>query len=340
MTADPIARVLHAVVGHKLPVYFLNAVRSVRMLAPDDDLLVVDNASGLPQLAAALAQLEATDGRVRVIQRMSNDLSRNTKVGGLYDAYAEVLSYAQDGGYDLLHLIQGDMQMLWWGAAAVDRALELYERFPDCVNIHTTAIPQDRRLSDAVAPVDEGIMALAGYGLSDTGIYHLARWRERGVSFQDSEQGHARFYERQGLRVLCHPWPPVAQVPWPAVVRNGEVKGREVVPSHALLLRPLGDEEIAGMQSAPGPVWLEQVCTPWGWACLSPMTPSALESIEYWVYRYRDFRARGWPAARPTWERRGLDPSSSLWRAQRRPSLWQVALLPPWYEIRRRIASR
>ena len=280
---DPTAKVLHAIVGHKLPISFLNAIRSVRMCAPAD------------------------------------------------------VGYALGGGHDLLHLIQGDMQMLWWGRCIVDRALDLYDSSPDCVNIVTTAIPRDRGVAGAVSEVQESAMELVGYGLTDTGLYHLGRWRERGVRFHGSEQGHARCYREAGLRVICHPWPPIAQLPWPAVVRNGEVKGREVVPEQPLLLRPLSDQEIADVKGGRGPTWLEDVCTPWGWTCLPPMLATALESIDYWVGRYRDLRSRGWRRARPTWERRGLEPERSIWRTQRRPSLWQVALLPPWHELRRRL---
>ena len=334
---DRTAKVLHTIVGHKLPICFVNAVRSVRTLAPGDDLLVIDNASNLPGLTQQLLALESAGESMMVITRASHDLSHNTTVGGLYDAYREAVDYALDGGYDLLHLIQGDMQMPWWGPSMVDRALDLYDSFPDCVNIVTTAIPRDRGVAGAVSEVQESTMELVGYDLTDTGLYHLGRWRERGVRFHGSEQGHARFYRQAGLRVICHPWPPIAQIPWPAVVRNGEVRGREVVPEQPLLLLPLSDQEIADVKGERGPTWLEDVCTPWGWTCLTPMLATALESIDHWVSCYRDLRSRGWRRARPNWERRGLEPKRSIWRTQRRPSVWQVALLPPWHELRRRL---
>jgi hypothetical protein len=327
-------------VGHKLPIYFLNAVRSVQRFAPGDDVLVIDNASDLPGLTEELSALESRDPRLRVMRRRSNDLSRNTKVGGLYDAYRGAIDYAMRGDYDLLHLIQGDMQLLWWDEQIVAKAVELYDRFPGCVNIHMCALPQDRRLSPAVKRLDGAVVELTEYGLSDTGLYHLARWRDRGLRFHDSEQAHARTYRDAGMRVLCHPWPAVAPVPWPAVVRNGRVKGREVVPPYEFLLRPLTAVEIAGLLRATAPVWLEAVCVPWGWACLNPMSVSALESIEYWVYRYRDFGLRGWVGACPRWDRRGLRPGCSIWRVQRRPRIWQVALLPPWYGLKQLVASR
>lgn len=339
MTNDAGApRVLHAIVGHKLPTYFINVIKSVRQSAPNDDLLVVDNASDLPAVDRYLSDMGDQDPRVKVIRRHRNDLSRNGKVGGLYDAYAEIVAHALESGYDLLHLVQGDMQMLWWDDAIVERALQLYAEFPTCINIVTAAMLQDRRLSDDVAVVEGPLLELPRYGLTDTGLYHLGRWQEYGIRFHDSEQQHAEVYRRQGHRVLCHPWPAVAPVPWPAVIRKGRRKGREVRPPHAQLLRPLTVEETRRVREADAPVWLEDVSVPWGWTCLTPMAETRLESIEYWVFRYRDFRSRGW-SARPRWARAGIEPGRSLWAVQRRPALWQLAVLPPWYELKRRLSS-
>ena len=114
------SRVLHAIVGHKLPVYFLNAVNSVRLMTENDDILVVDNASGLPGLISELQSIAEREPRVRLLLRDTNDISRNSKVGGLYDAYNEVVDYALDRGYDYLHIIQHDMQMVWWDETVID----------------------------------------------------------------------------------------------------------------------------------------------------------------------------------------------------------------------------
>ena len=66
----------------------------------------------------------------------------NRKVGGLYDAYNEVVTYAIEQGYDYLHIMQHDMQMLWWDESVMVRAREIYTEHPECVNIHTLAIPR------------------------------------------------------------------------------------------------------------------------------------------------------------------------------------------------------
>ena len=111
---DAPCRVLHAIVGHKFPVYFINAVNSVLLMAENDDIIVVDNASDLPELTRELPSIADREPRVRLLLRDTNDTARNSKVGGLYDAYNEVVVLRAGRGYDYLHIMQDDMQMLWW----------------------------------------------------------------------------------------------------------------------------------------------------------------------------------------------------------------------------------
>ncbi len=92
-----------------MPTYFLNAVRSVRAAAPDDDLLVVDNASPDPALRAPLRELADADERVALFLRDENDVRQNARTGSLYVAYQEIYAHALAVGY----LLQGDMQLPW-----------------------------------------------------------------------------------------------------------------------------------------------------------------------------------------------------------------------------------
>lgn len=336
------SRVLHAIVGHKLPVYFINAVNSVRLMAQNDDILVVDNASGLPALIGELESIAQREPRVSLLLRSTNDISRNSKVGGLYDAYNEVVEYALGRGYDYLHIIQHDMQMVWWDESVITRAEEIFAEYPECVNIATTALASDLALSGGLGYLKPKLVQFAQYGLTDTGLYDLAKWRQRGMRFGDSEQAHGQQYWAEGLRVLCHPLPTVAVVPWPAVVRSGQVVGREIKPRQQFLLRPLTGDEIVQVKESTTPVWLEQVAVPWGWTCLMPYWTTDLRTITYWVYRYRDIRVRGVWAARPRWQRAGLPAGSSGRGLQRAPrfGLWQVLAEPAWHGLRKALRSR
>lgn len=336
------SRVLHAIVGHKLPVYFLNSVNSVRLTAASDDILVVDNASGLPALISELQAIEAREPRVSLLLRDTNDISRNTKVGGLYDAYNEVVDYALACGYDYLHIIQHDMQMVWWDETVLARAEEIFAEYPECVNISTIAQPRDIMLSDGLAYLKPKLVQMTYYGLTDTGLYDLAKWQARGMRFGESEQEHAQQYRAEGLRVLCHPLPTVAFVPWPAVVRSGQVVGQEIKPVEQFLLRPLTGGEIDQVKESTEPVWLEQLAIPWGWTCLLPYWTTDLRTVTYWVYRYREARARGLRAAWPRWQRAGLPPGASLRGRQRAPRLgrWQALAVPVWHALRRAVRRR
>jgi len=335
-------RVLHAIVGHKLPVYFENAIDSMLFMTGNDDVLVVDNASGVPELISQMRSVAAREPRVRLLLRDTNDISRNSKVGGLYDAYNEVFDHALGQGYDYLHLMQHDMQVVWWDEAVMRRAREIFEEYPECVNISTLGLPRHLSLSGGLEYVKPKLTLMLAYGLTDTGIYDLAKWRARGMSFGESESAHGRKYLNEGLRVFSHPLPTVAPIPWPAVVRSGKVVGREIQSSQQFLLRPLTDAEIGHVKESTEPVWLEDICIPWDWTCLTPYWVTDLRSISYWVYCYRDMRSRGLRAAWPRWERRGLPSGTSVRRFQRAPrfGLLEVMVTPTWHMLRGAIRRR
>lgn len=323
----PSPRLLHVIVGHKFPNYFENATKSVLRMTVDDDILVVDNASNDPMVTSRLLEIAHTEPRVRLILRSTNDISKNSKVGGLYDAYNEVMSYALDQGYDYTHIMQHDMQMLWWDSTVTRRAQEIFTEYPTCVNIQTLIHYQLIRFSDDLEYLKPKLMLYTKYGLTDTGLYDMAKWRAQSMRFGDREQAHASEYLQKGFRVFCHPLPTVAPIPWPAVVRGGKILGREIQPRQEFLLRPLSTPEIARVMESADPVWFEDVGVPWGWSCLTPYWVSDLRSINYLVYLYRSIRRHGLRAAWPTWERRGLAVGTPLRSVQRQPRLGMLAVI-------------
>jgi hypothetical protein len=306
----------------------------------DDDVLVVDNASHLPELTRQLQSVADKEPRVRLLLRESNDTSRNAKVGGLYDAYNEVVAYALSRGYDYLHIMQHDSQLLWWDSSVVERAREIFAEYPECVNICMHSLPRySLLLSDGLEYVKPNLAFLRRYGLTDTGLYDLKKWRSLGMRFLDSEERHAKEYLDRGLCVFFHPFPTVAFIPWPAVVRGGKAKGSEPRSPEQFLLRPLTADQVSQLKESTAPVPEEDIAVPWGWTCLTPYWITDLRSINYWVFLYRDIRSRGLRAAWPRWERRGL-PAERLRRTtQRRPRLGLLPgfAQPIWYEAQRRL---
>jgi hypothetical protein len=326
-------RVLHVVVGHGLATYFLNAVRSVRAAAPGDPVLVVDNASPDPELLGELKRMADADELIDVIFRSENDVGENRKVGSLYAAYEIVFDHAMARRFDLLHLIQGDFQTLWWDPDLVARSAEIFAQHPRCVNIHMKANSRDVRLTDDLdRSGTDGLATLRSYGLTDTGLYHLGRWQAGGMRFGPTEREHSRRYLDEGLEVVCHPWPTDVHIPWPAVVRNGVQRGREIVTNKPFLIKPLSPADVVPLKVAPGGVWLEDMCVPWGWACATPMWTTDLDSIDYWVIRYRDAKKNGIRHLFPRFELGGIDPGDYrklISRCQYRPPLFQLFVACP-----------
>jgi hypothetical protein len=339
VAASAPCRLLHVIVGHKFPSYFENAINSVLRMTTNDEILVVDNASNESSIIRRLQVLANAHPRLRLALRTTNDLSRNSKVGGLYDAYNEVMAHALEQGYDYVHIMQHDMQMLWWDESIMERAREIFAEYPECVNISMQVPSRTYRLSDLLDYVKPKLILLSRYGLTDTGLYDMAKWRARDMRFSDSETAHALKYLNQGLQVFIHPLPTVAPIPWPAVVRSGKVVGREVKSRQELLLRPLSPAEITYVKETTDPVWSEDICVPWGWTCLTPYCTSDLRSINYLVPLYRDIRHRGLRAAWPRLERGGLSAGGSLRRVQRQPRFGMLAVVavPIWHLLRRTI---
>jgi hypothetical protein len=235
------------------------------------------------------------------------------------------------------------MQLLWWDESVMRRALEIYAEYPQCVNISMLALPfYTLTLDDNLEYVKPKLAFLRKYGLTDTGLYDLERWRRLEMRFLDSEMAHGTKYLNEGLRVFCHPLPSVAFIPWPAVVRGGRVKGREVGPPQQFLLRSLDPNEINHVKEATEPVCLENVGIPWGWTCLTPYWVTDLRTIDYWVYWYRDICHRGLRTSWPRWERRGLPAGTSLRSVQRRPRFWLLPIVfqPIWHATRQALKTR
>jgi hypothetical protein len=293
-------------------------------------------------LREELSRIAGHDDNIDLVLRSANDVRQNRKVGSLYSAYEMAFAYAIDQGYDLLHLIQGDFQVLWWDDDVVEKSNEIFAAHASCVNILTQGLPRSKALADELQiSAADGLMRLENYGITDTGLFHLGRWKARSMRFGQFEQSHAQKYLREGLEVLYHPWPTDAAIPWPAVVRNGIRKGREVTTTRPYLLKPLTPQGKNDVKTAPGPVWLEDVCVPWGWVCLTPMWTTDVDSFDYWVGRYRDARRNGVRSALPRLELSGVD-RADLWRAgtyRYRPSLFRLTVVAPARHVTRAFIS-
>ena len=335
--------ILHVIVGHGLPVLFLNTVDSFRAVCPESELLVIDNDSPQPDLRRALAARAEADPYMTYVLRDDN-APDNEKVGALYSAYRHAFSVAEEQGFRFVHLLQGDMQVLWWDADARAKLTDLYRRHPNCVNVHTRAFSSDRSLmGDIVWDEAVGATVIPRYGVTDTGMFHLERWRSAGMRFTSSEEETADAALEKGLVTVVSPWPTEVPVPWPAVVRRGRQVGREVRAAKPFLCRPLDAPAVAAVKRATTPVPWETLCTPWGWWCLAPMSETDLSRWYYLNYRRHALQRNGWRDGRPRWVTDWLDHRWDVLRTPHRPSVAALVLRPlPSFlgEVARRVGRR
>lgn len=324
----PADGVLHVIVGHGLPQLYLNTLRSFRTVLPEAPLLVVDNASPQAGLRQELVCIALNQANTELVLRSQNELD-NAKTGGLYSAYRLAFERARTARARLVHLMQADMQLLWWGPEAMAEAERIYDQYPGCVNIVSMALSRDRWLSgDVVRDETTGRQVLSNYGLTDTGLFHLGRFASSGTTFGPSESDHARRALQQGLRAVLLGCPTEVQVPWPAVVRNGRQRGRELANRRPLLCQPLDEKRRAQLKLMDGPLTLEDICVPWGWSCLSPMWNTDLDNVHYWAMRRKDIADNGWRAGRPRWVTSGLEGRARALTAPHRPSLLALVARP------------
>ena len=290
---------------------------------------MIDNASPQERLRRRLEAIAATDRNMELILRTENEAA-NGKVGGLYHAYRIAFDRAASQGVRFVHLMQADMQLLWWDDDTMPFARSMLKRHPNCVNIQTVALSRDRWLAGefAVDPLT-GDTVLTRYGLTDTGLFDLKRWREFGLEFENAEESHGTSALQAGVQVVVFPSPTEAQIPWPCVTRGGRQRGREVRTRKEFLCRPLTPEEVRSVKDATSPVALEDVCVPWGWFCLSPMWVTDLDNPYYFALRRKDVALNGWCRAFPRWVTVGLDRRIEVLYASRTGLHWQPCCRGP-----------
>jgi hypothetical protein len=307
------------------------------MAAPDDEILVVDNASPDPQLRIDLTKIAEDDPKMRLLFRNSNSLV-NGKVGGLYDGYRDAFEIAIGEKFDYVHIVQGDMQVLWWDSDVLTRAAEIFAADPRCVNIFMCMLSTDKEFDGSLAESKVGTLSrVRDFGLMDLGLYDLDRWKKLDMSFDNDEVEHGTRYLSQGFSVICHPWPTDAPIPWPAVIRKGVQQGTEVRQTKPFLLKPMTSTEVERLKTRNW-TWLEDVCVPWGWTCLSPMWTTDVNA-DYLANRRLEATRCGPFKSIPRFERSGLDSRSwlALFWTQHRPSLWKLFTVVPTREMALRL---
>lgn len=293
--------VVNVIVGSGSARYLENCVRSVQRNSPHDLLVYYNFQSASDKRSAeAVASRLALDPGTFFLQ--SND--PGVRTGSLYECYNHALQGSL-GKHRYMSFVQADMQMMWWGqniVEACDRVLDASDLHQRAVLSFYTQFPVAGKRPDYYN-VWGGVRPAripTHPGLVDVGLFSTERAVEAGLWFTGSESSMSESLASRGYLVGLHPFPFLAPIPYPHNVRQRRLGNRHLrnLGSEAKILdftnygRKLVESE--GISSFH-PVFMEDVVSPNGWACLNPYWPSDTKGSRWIRARLNVTRKLGQP---------------------------------------------
>ena len=294
------ARILNVVFSFNRGPLLANCVKSIRRFDPGSQIVVLDDDSDDPETRRVLERIAKTDGVV--LETGATDKAHH---GNLYANMNRAVKLAAARGFDLVHFIQDDMQLVWRRpdlAEHVEAIFESDERAYQ-VQVHFVKRLGKSEVEPARKPRAYRVRTIGG----DLGVFHVRRILERGLEFGPSEREWAERAARLGGEVYATADPVIARIPWPRSARFGQMRGSTIRARSDLLLRPLDASAVRGLVSRD-PVerpWGEDWIAPWGWSCWQPYHHDAsvagwLQAIARAAWKQRSLRG--------LWPRRVIEP--------------------------------
>lgn len=234
--------ILNAVFSYNRGDLLANCIASLRQFGPDGPIRIYDDDSDDASTRAVLASLAASGAEVVVSsseQRLHHgNLYRNMDRAAR-DAYAE--------GYELVHFVQDDCQVLWRRADLIEHAHKIFGSDPRAIQLQVHFL---KRLGRSRAVPVAGFRAhriLTTGG--DLGLFAVARLRENGLSFEPNERAWGLRALAAGLNSYATADPIIARVPWPRAARFGTMRGSAAPSASGPLLGPLSDATVQRLVS-------------------------------------------------------------------------------------------
>jgi len=261
---------------------------------------------------------------------IDHDYSGSGKVGSLYNAYNQLMGECKTSGYKYLNLMQSDFQLLWWDGEIVNHYLEIFQEFPNALQINTGFVRQGsqpdvfrNRFHLRELPSGGRIPFVSAYGICDWGFLHLERIFRCGLTWSGNESMMAYSLSQKGFVLPLSRIPCVAPIPWPAVIRNGKQRGKMIKRSEELLLRPKQNNALSSLKKLKNePLWQEEWITSWGWWSMQPTWATEF-TPEYFVIRQNNTNNRELQSI--SWSKYGkADSLLPPLLAQRRPTYTDI----------------
>lgn len=259
-----------------------NAVESFFEFGPGGDLLIVDDGSNDPRIAAYLSQIQE-EKRATVI---FNTGHKKDFTGGLYNNMNRAIEYSLQFEYSHVFFVQDDIQFMW---RDIDFQKRVEEFFSSCLDASMVSFVFQKGIVRHMLPerlelASNGLAwSVRPYGVLDQGVMPLSLIRKQ--KFRFGQRGERENPWRQwGYKAYLAPEPIFAFVPWPNTWRFDKPSGNEKKPAQKYFLKPLTEQQTKRLHSMGMDhiAYHEDFCFPWGWRCLSPywFTKKSFEYIK------------------------------------------------------------
>lgn len=273
--------VLTCIFSYNRQPYLRNTVDSFHEYFRIGDLMVMDDGSDDEELVEYLNQL--SNSGVLVIRK--GRTHPDQLHGGLYSLLNDAIEYAMENGYELLNLVQDDMQFLWHDPDILSKVWMIFDLKKDVFQVQNVfhkkitkymLIDQDR----IEFHPDSNSYHARPYGVCDLGFLNLQTVEEIGFRFGDSEGDTGDLWYNKGYRLHALHSPNLAYIPWPTNFYGNKTRRRLPVPflraprkpPRKYYLTPIGPGQVLQLQERSLKMlpFLEDYSRPWGWRCIYP----------------------------------------------------------------------
>ena len=270
-------KLLNCIISYNRPHYLRNTLESLLEYFRFGDTLVMDDGSDDPSLVDYLSRLPETGIRVVRKERRFPSLYH----GGLYALMNEAVDYTLAEGYDLVNIIQDDMQFMWHDPNILAKVMRIFSVHDDALqvqNLFHKKIMKYSLIENDRIEFHEESNSYHGrpYGVGDLGFLLLERVKRADFHYLDSEGEAGNYWRGRGYKMYALYSPTLAFIPWPQTIQGGRrVKqwiGKMHPPPRKYYLKPLSPEQSARLQARPlrEMPFLEDYSAPWGWRCIYP----------------------------------------------------------------------
>lgn len=281
-----------------MPLYFLNAIQSV-LAKTTDDVFGFYNFIDYEDLANARNCLNIIQSDRLTLFFRKNESDSGVKTGSLYSAYNEAIE--KSGEHDLIHFLQGDMQIMHWDTETTERVHKILDKSASSLSANVICVSttfecrgkwsEEFRRKNLEYDQRLEVDVLRDVSMSDVGIFDLREIRRLGIKFGGHEVDMQRLLLAKGFIMPKLPVPTDAFIPWPVTVRDGRLQGAERLsnyPTPPLL----GLREDYPSPNQDENLWMENWIFPNGWSCLIPYWPTGTDNLK-WVRRRREGVQKG-----------------------------------------------